>query len=136
MAERSTGNVRKSLEARACYRIIEEEAAVVRMVYEYYTVQGLSIAAITRLLNAQGVPIRKRIARWERSTVWAILRNPAYQGKACFGKTKRAARTSALPDRSAFAAAWRRATVPTTSGHRTSGSKSQCRPLSARRALR
>jgi Reverse transcriptase (RNA-dependent DNA polymerase) len=30
------------------------------------------------LLNEQGVPTRKRISRWERSVVWAMLRNPAY----------------------------------------------------------
>ena len=84
--------IRKSEHAPASYAIIEAEAAVVRLVYDCYTVQGLSIGAITRLLNAQGVPTRKRIARWERSTVWAMLRNPAYRGTACFGKTKAAAR--------------------------------------------
>jgi site-specific DNA recombinase len=31
-------------------------------------------------------------SRWERSTVWAMLRNPAYVGRACFGKTERKAR--------------------------------------------
>jgi site-specific DNA recombinase len=51
-------------------------------------VEHLSIGAITRLLNKQGVPTRKRISRWERSTVWAMLRNPAYKGTACFGKTE------------------------------------------------
>jgi site-specific DNA recombinase len=40
------------------------------------------------LLNAQGVPTRKRVTRWERSVVWAVLRNPAYKGTACFNKTK------------------------------------------------
>jgi site-specific DNA recombinase len=61
--------IRKSEQAPASYAVIEVEAAVVRMVYETYTVQGLSIGAITRLLNAQGVPTRKRIARWDRSVV-------------------------------------------------------------------
>jgi site-specific DNA recombinase len=84
--------VRKSEHAPAAYVIIGAEAAVVRLVYERYTVQGLSIGAITRLLNAQGVPTRKRITRWERSVVWAMLRNPAYKGTACFGKTKSAIR--------------------------------------------
>jgi len=84
--------VRKSDVAPASYRIIEEQAAVVRLVYKWYTVQGLSIGAITRRLNDQGVPTRKRISRWERSTVWAMLRNPAYKGTACFGKTKAAER--------------------------------------------
>jgi site-specific DNA recombinase len=84
--------VRKSEHTPASYAVIEAEAAVVRMVYERYTVQGLSIGEITRLLNAQSVPTRKRIARWERSTVWAMLRNPAYKGTACFGKTRSAVR--------------------------------------------
>ena len=34
------------------------------------------------------IPTRTTTARWERSTVWGMLRNPAYQGKACFGKTE------------------------------------------------
>ena len=41
-----------------------------------------------RLLNEQGVAIRKGISRRERSTIWAMLRNPAYKGTACFNKTK------------------------------------------------
>src|SRR5580692_6005834 len=84
--------IRKSEHTSASYAIIDAEAAVVRMVYEHYTVRGLSIGAITRLLNEQGVPTRKGISRWERSTVWAMLRNPAYKGTACFNKTKTAPR--------------------------------------------
>jgi site-specific DNA recombinase len=80
--------IRKNEHTSASYAIIDAEAAVVRMVYEHYTVRGLSIGAITRLLNEQGVPTRKGISRWERSTVWAMLRNPAYKGTACFNKTK------------------------------------------------
>src|SRR5262249_31856666 len=63
-------------------------AEVVRRVYQRYTVEHLSIGAIARLLNEQGVPTRKRVSRWCRSMVWAILRNPAYKGTACFGKTE------------------------------------------------
>ena len=84
--------VRKGDATPASYTIIEEEAAVVRRVYRWYTVQGMSIGAITRRLNERSVPTRKRISRWERSTVWAMLRNPAYKGTACFGKTKAAVR--------------------------------------------
>ena len=50
------------------------------------SVLALSIGAITRQLNERGIPTRKQISRWERSTVWAMLRNPAYKGTACFGK--------------------------------------------------
>ena len=80
--------MRKSDETAAYYQLIEAEADVVRLVFERYIVERLSIGAITRLLNEQGVPTRKRISRWERSTVWAMLRNPAYKGTACFGKTE------------------------------------------------
>jgi site-specific DNA recombinase len=80
--------MRKTQETAAYYEILEEQAAVVRNVYAWYTVDGLSIGDITRKLHEQNIPTRKRISRWERSTVWAMLRNPAYKGIACFGKTK------------------------------------------------
>src|SRR5246127_1577178 len=65
--------VRRSDDAAAYYEVIEAEADVVRMVYNNYVRQGLSIGAITRRLNEQGVPTRKQTSRWERSTVWAML---------------------------------------------------------------
>jgi site-specific DNA recombinase len=84
--------VRKTDEAAAYYEITEAEADVVRRVYDRYTVSHMSIGAITRWLNEQGVPTRKGCGRWERSSVWAMLRNPAYKGTACFGKTRIAPR--------------------------------------------
>jgi site-specific DNA recombinase len=84
--------IRKRDDALASYAVIDVEASVVRQVYEHYTAAGWSIGAITRWLNDQGVPTRKRGTRWERSTVWAMLRNPAYIGAACFGKTRTATR--------------------------------------------
>jgi len=80
--------VRKTDETAAYYRVMEAEAEVVRRVYQRYTMEHISIGAIARLLNEQGVPTRKRVSRWCRSMVWAILRNPAYKGTACFGKTE------------------------------------------------
>ena len=88
--------IRKSDEAPAAYTVYEAEAGVVRRIYEMYTLQGLSIGEITRRLNAEGIPTRKVSARWERSTVWAVLRNPAYRGVACFGKTRASARTRVM----------------------------------------
>jgi site-specific DNA recombinase len=76
----------------SCYVVNEDEAAVVRQVYGWYAQDGLSIGEIARRLNAQGVPTRKAKPRWERSVVWAMLRNPAYAGRAAFGKTERAER--------------------------------------------
>jgi site-specific DNA recombinase len=84
--------VRKSEAEPARYEVLDAEATVVRAVYAWYTVDGLSIGAITARLNQRGVPTRKQGSRWERSTVWAMLRNPAYKGRACFGKTHLAPR--------------------------------------------
>jgi site-specific DNA recombinase len=80
--------VRKSDTAAAFYEVVEAEAKVVRMVFEIYTQQGLSINAIARLLNERQVATRTGKGRWERSTVWGMLRNPAYRGTACYGKTE------------------------------------------------
>jgi site-specific DNA recombinase len=104
--------IRKTDEAPAAYMVDEVEARVVRRVYEMYTVEGLSIAEIARRLNTEGVPTR-RASRWERSVIWAMLRNSAYRGLACFGKTRISARTRVMrPQRR------RGVTTPsTTAGH-------------------
>src|SRR6266478_219469 len=104
--------IRKTEEVPAAYVVDEAEARVVRRVYEMYTVEGLSIGEITRRLNTEGVPARKA-SRWERSVVWGVLRNPAYRGVACFGKTSISARTRVMrPQRR------RGTTTPsTTAGH-------------------
>ena len=80
--------VRKTDTSAAYYEVRESEADVVRMVFAIYTQQRLSINAIARLLNERGISTRTGKTRWERSTVWGMLRNPAYQGKACYGKTE------------------------------------------------
>src|SRR5712672_901644 len=79
--------IRKTSEAPARSEIDAAEAEVVRLVYDKDTVGGLSMGGIARLLHGMGVPTRRRV-RWERSVVWAILRNPAYKGTACFNKTQ------------------------------------------------
>src|SRR5713226_1846512 len=80
--------VKKSDSTAAYYEVIGAEADVVRLVFQTYIEQAASINGITRMLNQRQIPTRKGIARWERSTVWAMLRNPAYAGRACFGKTE------------------------------------------------
>src|SRR5882724_2066419 len=87
--------IRKTDEAPAAYIVDEAEAHVVRRAYEMYTVEGLSIGEITRRLNAESIPPRKS-GRWERSVVWGVLRNSAYRGVACLGKTRVSGRTRVM----------------------------------------
>src|SRR5437016_10192325 len=84
--------VRKTDTSAAYYEVVESEADVVRMVFAIYTQQRFSINAIARLLNERGISTRTGKTRWERSVVWAMLRNPAYEGKACYGKTEQSPR--------------------------------------------
>src|SRR6267143_446008 len=84
--------VRKTDTSAAYYQVVESEADVVRMVFTIYTQQRFSINAIARLLNERGISTRTGKTRWERSTVWGLLRKPAYEGKACYGKTEQAER--------------------------------------------
>jgi DNA invertase Pin-like site-specific DNA recombinase len=116
--------IRKTEHAPASYAIIDAEATVVRKVYEYYTVAGLSIGAITRLLNEQGVPTRKRCC--------AILRTRERPAS-----TKRRRRSdSASRGQSVCEADSHQETAPTTSGHEGNGSRFRSRRLSPRRPLR
>ncbi len=80
--------VKKTETSAAYYEVLESQAGVVRMMFEMYTKQQLSLGSIARCLNQHGIPTRTGKTRWERSTVWGMLRNPAYQGTACYGKTE------------------------------------------------
>jgi len=124
--------IRKTSEAPARYEIDAAEAEVVRLVYDKYTVGGLSIGAIARLLYGMGVPTRRRV-RWERSVVWAILRNPAYKGTACFNKTQVGPRQKATKPFRLSGRAVHGTRAAVTNGPVTNGSKYRSRRLSAQR---
>src|SRR5215218_4874599 len=80
--------VKKAEHCDAYWEIDELEAQVVRDVFARYVEEGTSIGELARWLTDRGVRTRKGKTVWDRSTVWAMLRNPAYRGQAAFGKTK------------------------------------------------
>lgn len=63
-----------------------------REIFRRYNEDGCSIAELARWLTEQEIPTRTGKAVWDRSTVWGMLRNPAYRGQAAYGKTKVAER--------------------------------------------
>jgi site-specific DNA recombinase len=79
--------IRKSDHAGAAYEIVAHEAALVAELFRRYADDGATIADLTRWLTAQGVATRTGKTRWDRSVIWAMLRNPAYAGRAVYGKT-------------------------------------------------
>ena len=88
--------LRKTEVVGAAYEIVEHEAALVAELFCRYADDGASIAELTRWLTDQQVPTRTGKHRWDRSVVWGMLRNPAYAGRAVFGKTMVVHESSAL----------------------------------------
>lgn len=84
--------IKKTDETSAYYEINEQQSRVVADMFRLYTEDFYSIGSVAKTLNENKVPTRKGKSLWERSTIWGVLRNPAYCGKACFGKTERTER--------------------------------------------
>src|SRR5437667_8816811 len=80
--------VKKTETVQAYYEVVEKEAEAVRKIFQLYTIEGHGTRAIAKALNAQQVPTRSRKSPWVASTVWHMLSNPAYEGRACYGKTE------------------------------------------------
>jgi len=72
----------------AQYEVIEEQAQVVRQIFQWIAQQRVSIQEICRRLAKAGHTTRKGNSYWDRGTIWGILNNPAYKGEAIFGKTR------------------------------------------------
>ena len=88
--------VRKTEHADAVYEIVPHEAAIVAELFARYADGGVAIAELTRWMNTLEVATRTGKSRWDRSVIWGMLRNPAYAGRACFGKTMRSEQTAGL----------------------------------------
>jgi site-specific DNA recombinase len=88
--------IRKTEHADASYEIVPHEAAIVAELFARYADGGVAIAELTRWLRELGLATRSGKTRWDRSTVWGMLRNPAYAGRACFGKTMRSEHSAGL----------------------------------------
>jgi len=73
---------------QARYEICEEEAHIVRQVFTWVGRERLSIGESCRRLHNAGVLTRSGKTWWDRTSLWDMLRNPAYRGQAAFGKTR------------------------------------------------
>ena len=78
----------KRLAGAAKFEIIAEEAETVRLIHRWFVRDGLAISVICKRLNREKRPTCKREGLWYPSAVWGVLRNPAYMGRARFGRTR------------------------------------------------
>ncbi|MBE6719185.1 MAG: recombinase family protein [Ruminococcaceae bacterium] len=67
-------------------RIVEEEAKVVRFIYDEF-LKGSTPSLIARELTEKGVPSPSKKERWHPSTVASILQNEKYCGRALLQKS-------------------------------------------------
>ncbi len=72
----------------ARYQVIAAEAQVVRKIFEWVGREHRSLGEVTRRLKEEGIPTRTGRPVWDRATILAVLKNPAYKGTAAYGKTR------------------------------------------------
>jgi site-specific DNA recombinase len=77
----------------ARYEVEPLEADVVREIFRWFVDEQWSIGRIARALTKRGITTRSGKTVWDRSTIWGMLRNPAYAGRAAFRKTEVVERT-------------------------------------------
>ena len=65
--------------------IVEEEAKVVRMIFDWYVNEGIGATKICQKLNAMGIPARKG-GLWKKSSIVNMLKNEHYIGKVVIRK--------------------------------------------------
>jgi site-specific DNA recombinase len=75
-------------DGEARYQVVANEARVVQKIFAWIGQDRCSIGEVCRRLNSEGIPTRTGKTAWDRSVVWAILKNPAFKGTAAFGKTR------------------------------------------------
>ena len=76
----------KTEDGRTQYRIIEEEAEIVRRIYREY-IGGKTITQISQGLREDGLVSKRGCTTWCSNTITNILKNEKYAGNAVLGKT-------------------------------------------------
>jgi len=107
--------VKRSEHMEGFWEIDETQAQVVRDVFDRYVNDGVSIGQLARWLTDRAIPTRNGRTRWDRSTIWAMLRNPDLPraGRVREDQDRRAARRPDADHPSA-----RRAARPPAHPHR------------------
>jgi len=79
--------VRKGPDSAARYEVVEHAAQIVRELFRRYAEEQVSLRTLGKWLTLQGIPTAAGKRLWDHSTVRQLLRNPAFRGRAAFGRT-------------------------------------------------
>ena len=72
----------------ARFEVIDDEARIVRQIFAWVGLERVSLHEVCRRLAETGCRTRTGLARWDPTTVCGMLRNPAYIGRAAFGRSR------------------------------------------------
>jgi site-specific DNA recombinase len=72
----------------AQYEPLAEQGRVVQQIFTWIGHEHLTIEHVCRRLNQEGIVTAKGKPHWGRTSVWNILKNPAYQGTAIYGRRR------------------------------------------------
>jgi site-specific DNA recombinase len=81
---------------QARYELLPEQARVIQQIFTWIGRERASLGVVCRRLKQCGEASPKGKPCWDRTTVWGILKNPAYIGQAAFGKTHQVPRQAKL----------------------------------------
>lgn len=65
-----------------------EKAEIVKMIFNWYTIDRLSAGEISKKLTAMGEPTPTKKKEWNRGTIKEIVQNPHYIGKVAWQQRK------------------------------------------------
>ena len=72
----------------ARFEVVEAEAHVVRLIFAWISLDRMSLRAVCRRLQQMGCQTRQGSTYWQASTIRSMLDNPAYIGRAAFGRAR------------------------------------------------
>lgn len=67
---------------------VNEQSQYVKLIFDWYVNDRMTVGAIARKLTAMGVPTRTGKTEWHRGTIYDILRNDLYIGMIRWNKRK------------------------------------------------
>jgi site-specific DNA recombinase len=77
--------------------INEQEAKVVREIYNFYLEKGMGFYSIAKSLNEEGIPSKNRV-EWSIRSIKLILSNPAYKGTLVWNRVDSSKKKRTLKD--------------------------------------
>src|ERR1051326_5819096 len=80
-------------DGQARFELVPEQAKVVKTIFEWIGRERCTLGEVCRRLQSAGKTTATGKRVWSRQTVWHILQNPVYQGRAAYGKTHMMPRT-------------------------------------------